>query len=348
MLCHAPTLPAVPTLTAVPPGPRARHLVGSPSLAIGTRPIPMHPYAPPLRADPRVVPGRRSRSGVLAVIVAAVALAGCAGPVASPRSAPAPTGSAGTYSDQSTAAGAAATATFHAQIDDDTAAFVRTIGTLQDDVARGDLAAARSDELTAQAQFDGFRDLEIGNQVNDASLDELPGDVGAGQTFGGLHAVERDLWTSGPAAGDLASLAAQAPVAEFLLSRNRLGPEAIGTVAVDELGWVADDALAGDVEPFSGLGLVDVNATLGAAQNAFAAVERLAQGVDPTLTTAVQAGFTALDAAIGALGPSSEVPESSVPSAAVQSLTQHVDATGTLLARLAAELAPFGTSGEPS
>lgn len=308
----------------------------------------MHPHSPPLRADPRVVPGRRSRSGLLAVIVAAGALAGCAGPVASPRSAPAPTGSGGTYSDQSTAAGTAATTAFHSQIDDDTAAFVRTIGTLQNDVARGDVAAARSDELTAQSQFDGFRDLEIGNQVNDASLDELPSDVGPGQTFGGLHAVERDLWTSGPAAADLSALAAQAPVAEFLLSRSRLGPEAIGTVAVDELGWVADDALTGDEEPFSGLGLVDVNATLGAAQNAFAAIDRLAQSVDPTLTSTVGAGFTALDTAVAALGAPTEVPESSVPAATVQALTQQVDATAALLARLAAELAPFGTSGEPS
>ncbi len=308
----------------------------------------MHPHAPPLRADPNAAPGRRSRSGFLAVIVAAGALAGCGGPVASPRPAPATTGSAGTYSDQSTTAGAAATAAFHSQIDDDTAAFVHSIATLQADVTSGDLAAARSDELAAQAQFDGFRDLEIGNQVNDASLDELPGDVGPGQTLGGLHAVERDLWTSGPAAADLASLAAQAPVAEFLLSRNRLGPEAIGTVAVDELGWVADDALAGDVEPFSGLGLVDVNATLGAAQNAFAAVERLAHGVDPTLTSGVQAGFTALGTAVAALGPPTAVPESSVPAATVQSLTQHVDATAALVARLAAQLAPFGTSGEPS
>jgi len=275
-------------------------------------------------------------------------LAGCDGPVASSHSTPAPTGSAGTYSDQSTAAGAAATAAFHSQIDDATAAFVRTIGTLQDDVARGDLAAARSDELTAQAQFDGFRDLEIGNQVNDASLDELPSDVGPGQTFGGLHAVERDLWTSGPVAADLASLAAQAPVAEFLLSRNRLGPEAIGTVAVDELGWVADDGLGGDVEPFSGLGLVDVDATLGAARNAFGAIERLAQGVDPTLTSTVLAGFTRLDTAVAALGPPTAVPESSVRASTVQSLTQELDATAALLARLSAELARFGTSGEPS
>ena len=101
-------------------------------------------------------------------------------------------------------------------------------------------------------------------------------------------------------------------MAEFLSSRNRLGPEAIGTVAVDELGWVADDGLAGDVEPFSGLGLVDVDATLGAARNAFGAIERLAQGVDPTLTSTVLAGFTRLDTAVAALGPPTAVPESSV------------------------------------
>ena len=60
---------------------------------------------------------------------------------------------------------------------------------------------ARTDELAAQADYDRFRALESDDdQMTAATLDELAGDVGAHQSFGGLHAVERDLWTSGDAA----------------------------------------------------------------------------------------------------------------------------------------------------
>ena len=57
--------------------------------------------------------------------------------------------------------------------------------------------------------------------------------LAVGQPFGGLHAVEQDLWLTTPGSGQPADLAAglvelQAQVAQFLLAKEVLDPEAIG------------------------------------------------------------------------------------------------------------------------
>ena len=262
---------------------------------------------------------------------------------------PAAAGSTSTgQTEAASSAARAATLAFSAQLEADTASFVAAVGRLGTDVAAGDTAAARTDELAAQAAFDGFRVLESANAVNGSSLDELPTDVGPLQSFGGLHAVERDLWASGPLAADVASLASQAPVAQFLLGRKHLGPEAVGVVAVDQLTWVVDTALPVGQEPYSHLGLVDVAATEQAAHRSFAAVEPLARLVDPTATATVAGRFAALDAEVAALGDPATTPDSSVPPAARLALSRHLDATASTLAGLVARLAPFGTRGAPS
>jgi len=170
-------------------------------------------------------------------------------------------------------AAAAAIAGFRTEVDAAAAGFVGDVDRLQSAVDRGSLLAARSDQLAAQADFDRFRLLQTGDATTASTLDELATDVGAGQTFGGLHAVERDLWTPGltpaaataDAATDLSGLVAQAPVAEYLLAREVLDPEAIGTTAVSELGWVDGTAIPGREEQYSHLDGVDIAATVSAA-----------------------------------------------------------------------------------
>jgi iron uptake system EfeUOB component EfeO/EfeM len=241
-----------------------------------------------------------------------------------------------------------ATHAYTAQVQSSAAAFVTAVAALQSDVVRDDVAAARSDELTAQGAYDALRVLESGNTINASALDELATEVPPGQSFGGLHAVERDLWAGGPTAVDVANLATQAPVAQFLLSRERLGPEAIGTTAVDQLDWVTDAALPRSQEQVSHLGLVDVTATVAASAHAFGDIEPLGHLVDPTLTTTVAGQFTVLTAECAALGPPTTTPDTSVSPTARLAVYRQLDATATQLARLSAELAPYGTAGAPS
>jgi iron uptake system EfeUOB component EfeO/EfeM len=247
-----------------------------------------------------------------------------------------------------TLAAEAVTRAFAVQVQDATAAFVSAVTALQADVDRGDVMTARADELDAQADYDAFRDLERGNSVNASTLDELDTDVAPGETFGGLHAVERDLWTGGSAATDASALGAQAPVAQYLLSHLRLGPEAVGSVAVDQLDWVVDDALPSSQEHTSHLGLVDVAATVNAADQAMGDLAPLGRLVAPGLTVTATADFAGLQAQVASLGPPRTTPDTSVSPTARLALSRQLDVTASTLARLDARLAPYGTAGAPS
>jgi hypothetical protein len=274
------------------------------------------------------------------------------------------------------AAASAVTTAFRNQLGDESAAFVSDVGSLQAALQAGDVAGAQTDELAAQAEFDQFREVASGsNPINASTIDELAADVGPGQSFGGLHAVERDLWsppapptgssgttvttgvTGSPgvdgsaasqALGDASGLVAQAPIAEYLLSKDSLGPEAIGTTGVDDLNWVETMAIPEHEELCSHLDAVDISAGIGAARGTFSTVAPLAEMVAPTLTTTVDRGFTTLLAEVAALGPPDATPDASLAPAALLSLSQQVDATAAGYAQLSAALAPFGTDGGTS
>jgi iron uptake system EfeUOB component EfeO/EfeM len=233
---------------------------------------------------------------------------------------------------------------FHDQIVTDAAAFASDVDSLQSRVGGGDLAGARQAELAAQAAYDHFRLLEQDNSVNASTLDELASEVRPGQSFAGLHAVERDLWTSsGDASADASALAGQAPVAEYLLSRDELDPEAIGTTAVAELGWAADWAIPGREELYSHDDTVDIAATVSAADAAFASLAPLGTTVAPALTASVRSDFHTLSSEVATLGPPTQVVDSAIGTGEQRTLTQTVDATAATLSELAAKLVPYGT-----
>ena len=259
-----------------------------------------------------------------------------------PGPSPAPPGSPAA---RQAAEAARATATFTAQSASATAALVSQVAAVGADLTRGDRSAAQADELAAQAAFDRFRALEAPNPVNAGSLDGLDTEVPPGGSLTGLHALERDLWAGGPADQDVADLTAQATVAQFLLSRNRLNPGPICRVAVDELSWTAGAALATSQERYSHRGLVDVAATVGAATDAEAAISPLARDLRPALAADVERRLAAVAALVAALGPPDQVADTTALAAVRLPLTRAIDAAAAPLARLCGALAPFGSAG---
>jgi hypothetical protein len=237
-----------------------------------------------------------------------------------------------------------ATRLFRVDIGNATAAFAAAVVRLQSDLSGGQLPAAKTDELTAQGDYDYFRLLETDDSVNASTLDGTIDNVQPGQTFGGLHAIERDLWVSGDALSDVSGLEPQAQVAEFVLSRLTLPPEAIGTTGVDELNWVNDVAIPGHEELYSHLDAVDISATIAAADQAFDAIQPLAHQVAPSLTMAVAGRFAALESDVAELGAVTDLPDSAISSATRLTLSQQVDATAEGLAQVSATLVPYGTS----
>jgi iron uptake system EfeUOB component EfeO/EfeM len=251
------------------------------------------------------------------------------------------------------AAAAGAVSAFRAGQRTASSTFVADVSRLQTDLQAGDATAARNDELAAQAQFDQFRQLAESDPINASTLDELASDVAPRQSFGGLHAVERDLWA--PSGGDVvqalddaSGLVAQAPVAEYLLSKESLAPEAIGVTGVDDLEWVTGTAIPEREELYSHRDAVDVAAGITAAESAFSAITPLATLVAHNLTDSVQKGLATLADEVAALGPPAEEPDSVLSPTALLALAQRADATAALMAELSARLAPFGTGGGPS
>jgi iron uptake system EfeUOB component EfeO/EfeM len=242
----------------------------------------------------------------------------------------------------------AASAAYRTTIAVDAGALVADVGRLQGDLGSDDIPAARSDELSAQAAYDGIRLLlEAADPVIAATLDEQPSMVAPGQTPAGLHAVEADLWSTPPADAltDMTGVVAQAPVAEYLLERDVLAPAIIGTTAVDELDWVDVVAIPGHEEVVSHLDAVDMAATVDAARAAYAAIQPLARQVSPTLAASVGRGFATLTAEVTALGPPDQRLDGTIPELTLRSLSQTVNATASSLAGLSAALVPFGTFG---
>ena len=249
----------------------------------------------------------------------------------------------------------AATRAFGAITASDSLALVDVVGRLGTALTDRQIPTAKMDELTAQADFDHIRLLDSGNTVNTSALDGLSTGLAAGQPFGGLHAIEQDLWsgTSGVGPGALADLSSglvtQAQVAEFLLAKEVLDPEAIGEAGADELSWVDEMAIPGSEELFSHRDTVDIAATVDAADQAFSDIEPLVpdggavadpDGGRPFHPAAGRRG--------GARNPRQCERTPPFPPATRLSLSQQVDATATPLAQLAATLVPFGTSGPPS
>ena len=250
---------------------------------------------------------------------------------------------------------AAATRAFRAIIASDSLALVDVVGRLGTALADRQTPTAKVDELAAQADFDHIPGAgQREHRSTRRRWTACPPAWRPGRPFGGLHALEQDLWsgTSGvdPAAlADLSSgLVTQAQVAEFLLAKEVLDPEAIGVAGADELSWVNEMAIPGSEELYSHRDAVDIAATVDAADQAFSDIEPLCQMVAPSLTRTVADHFTQLLAAVAALGPPDGVTDASLTPGTRLSLSQQVDATATPLAQLAATLVPFGTSGPPS
>jgi iron uptake system EfeUOB component EfeO/EfeM len=356
--CRSPTPHSgTPDLRARPVvgGPSGADSVGGGSPTLGPT-VPPAPTPSPRRTTPPAPAGHRLAAASLAAVMA---LAVCAcGTAASPPG----HGDTRTVSrvgsathDPTTpaerAAAVTARSTFRDDIGNASSAFVADVAHLQGDLQAGDVAAARSDELAAQVQFDQFRQLAGGDPINASTVDELATQVGPGQSFGGLHAVERDLWSVpggdvGAALSDASGLEAQAPVAEFLLSKDAPAPEAIGVLGVDDLNWLVDQAVTEDQERYSHLDAVDIAATADAADTAVSAIAPLDHLVDPTLAAEVAERCTALLADVAALGPPTQVTDGQLGAPQLLALSRQADAAAADLARLSADLVPFGTGGD--
>jgi hypothetical protein len=220
--------------------------------------------------------------------------------------------------------------------------FVADTDSLQSAVATGNLAAAESSELAAQAEYDDLRpQVNWGAQTAldlDGQADQFP----PGAPFMGLHRIEESLWDGTMPEAAVAALVVRGPAIQFAVARTILTPQSIIEGDVEELEWVDSAAISGREEMYSHLDTVDVAAGVSAAQTGFQLVEQLADLLAAKQTQTVVARFGLLTRALSSFGAAGATPDSDIPPMVWMAVGQQVDATASALAVLASRLGSAG------
>src|SRR5262249_25133450 len=124
-------------------------------------------------------------------------------------------------------------------------------------------------------------------------IDARAGDVPA-RSWTGFHPLEKLLWVSDTTTGGapLATrLVADVTAVNSVAGRLKLTPEQIANGAVQLLNEVSASKIAGEEERYSHLDLVDFEANVRGAQEAFIAVRPLLAKKDGALATDIAARF---------------------------------------------------------
>lgn len=115
----------------------------------------------------------------------------------------------------------------------------------------------------------------------------------------GFHAIEKDLWQGGRITGHTKKLAAelQQNVGELVTLSKGLSyrPEDLANGAAGLLEEVQTEKIKGTEEKYSHLDLVDFNANIEGAQQAFAFLKPGLDKIDPALTANIARQFTAVE-----------------------------------------------------
>ena len=166
-------------------------------------------------------------------------------------------------------------------------------------VEAGDIAKAKSLYAAARVPYDSIEPVAASFGDLDPRIDARIDDVEVGQPWTGFHRLEHDLWPptadisqDGPVAqqlqGDIAKLLDQ-------VQRVDLSADEIASGAESLLNEVATVKLAGQEERYSGLDLVDANANVEGAQQAYDALRTIVLAQNPDLVAKVDTRFATLE-----------------------------------------------------
>lgn len=190
------------------------------------------------------------------------------------------------------------------------------VGSLKAAVDSGDVAKAKAAYIQARPFYEkiesdvegfvmpGFKvDDNKGNldyliDMRASNLDEKVG-------WSGFHAVERDLWKAGKITDSTkkyaADLASNVDKLVDVVKTLTFKPEDLANGAAALLEEVQSGKITGEEEEFSHTDLVDFNANVEGARQAFAYLQPGLDKVDPELVEQVVTQFGNVDAALGKL-----------------------------------------------
>lgn len=240
------------------------------------------------RVTPRRLASRRLAVVATATMAGAALLSACSTSSADPN--PAPSASGTTASPTQSAQARKATSTYQRYVKAEAAALVTGTEQFVAAVKAGDTSRAKALYPTARSHFERIEPVAASFGDLDPRIDGREDGLEEGETFGGYHRLEKDLWRTGLTAessrvadqllADVELLAKEAQGATFQPIDLANGSKAL----LDEM---ASGKVTGEEERYSHTDLYDFAANLDGCATALAALAPMITASDPTLAATI-------------------------------------------------------------
>lgn len=168
---------------------------------------------------------------------------------------------------------------------------------LQRDLGRRSAAAAKADYAKARAAYGRIATI---TEPFDEKINAQSGHVAA-EDWNGFHRIEKGLFqqhVTSELATEASWLVEHARKLQSLTGKVPLEATDLTGAAMDLLTGLFRSALLGEEEPYSHYDLLDVDANVAGARQAFDSLRPALQRIDPLLTSRLDSAFTALVALV--------------------------------------------------
>jgi iron uptake system component EfeO len=207
-----------------------------------------------------------------------------------------------------------------------------------DAVRAGDVEKAKQLYPAARVRYERIEPVAESFGGLDPAIDARSNDVEKGQEWTGFHRIEQALWTKDTTKG-------MTPVADKLdedvglletkVDAASYQPAQLANGAVELLNEVSKSKITGEEERYSHLDLVDFQANVDGAQQAFVLLRPALDRRNPTLARTVASRFDGVDAALAPYRRGvTFVDYSTVTPAQRRKLSQAVDALAEPLSQV--------------
>ncbi len=211
-----------------------------------------------------------------------------------------------------------------------------------DAVEAGDVASAKQLYPAARVPYDTIEPIAASFGDLDPRIDARIDDVQVGQQWTGFHRLEHDLWVNNDVSRDApVAQQLQADIATLITQVQRvdLSADEIAGGAANLLNQVANVTLAGDEERYSHLDLVDANANVQGAFQAYQSSRTIVLAQDPQLVLKLDTRFGTVQEELSAYESGSSFPTyDTFSKAEIHQLTADVEALISPMSQVADDI----------
>ncbi|HTS15080.1 MAG TPA: iron uptake system protein EfeO [Candidatus Sulfotelmatobacter sp.] len=255
---------------------------------------------------------------------------------------PAATAPAGPTSSAPASALAAATAAYADYVRAQVAKLVTTTTAFAQAVEAGDVARAKQLYAAPRVYYERIEPVAESFGDLDPRIDGRADDAASPDQFIGFHRLEQALWLDGSTASMTPiaqGLVADVTRLQSLVATATYQPAQLANGASELLDEVGASKITGEEERYSHLDLVDFQANVDGAQEAFQLLEPALEQVDPALAAIIAQRFADVDAALRPYRQGTGfVLYTALTPADTRTLAQVVDALAEPLSEVAAKV----------